>query len=55
MEFGRWMSVASARLYLRRGEVVLLRCQGEFTREVSGRLEAPSAVGSRVWVLCKLL
>ena len=55
MEFGRWASVSSARLYLRRGEVALLRCRGDFTDEVVARLAALSAVGSSIWRLCKLL
>ena len=55
MEYGRWASVASARLYLRRGEVALLRCRGDFSDAVAARLQALSTISSRVWILYKLL
>ena len=55
MLFGRWASVASARLYLPRGEVAVLRCRGEFSAALQARLNALAAIGCRVWSLCKLL
>ena len=55
MHYGRWASVASCRLYLRRGEAALLRCRGEFSDATTLRLNKLAAIGCRVWTLCKLL
>ena len=55
MEFGRWASESSARLYLRRGEVALLRCRGNFSEQVQSRLCLLAQIGAEVWRLCKLV
>ena len=55
MEFGRWASVSSARLYLRRGEVALLRCRGEFNEDIEKRFLVLCSVGRRVLALVMLL
>ena len=55
MTYGRWASVASARLYLRRGEVALLRCRGEYSDAIAAKLFALASLGCRIWQLCKLI
>ena len=51
MEFGRWASVTSAKLYLRRGEVALLRCRGDVSEELEQRLAVVSSIGAQVFRL----
>ena len=55
MEFGRWASVTSAKLYLRRGEVALLRCRGDFSEELEQRLAVVSSIGARVFRLASII
>ena len=55
MEYGRWASVSSCRLYLRRGEVALLRCRGSMADELSARISILSQIGVDVWRLRKPL
>ena len=54
MQFGRWAPVTSAKLYLRRGEVALLRCRGDCSEGMKRRLQLISSIGDHVFRLCKL-
>jgi hypothetical protein len=55
MEFGRWASLTSCKLYLRRGEVALLRCRSEYSDFLQKRIDLVSSIGPLVFRVCKLL
>ena len=51
MEYGRWASTASARLYLQRGEPFLLRLRGGQVPGAWRRIDQVAAVGLHDWML----
>jgi hypothetical protein len=51
MVAGRWASQASCRLYVRKGEVALMRFQNSLADTTWQRIKAIASIGVRVWTL----
>lgn len=49
--FGRWLRERSAREYIRRGEVAVLRAKNSFDVRQQTRLQRWSAIGQQAWAL----